>query len=391
MIERLGLRRPRGATRGRTVRRLEAAARARRLHAAEPAAAAARRADRGRRSQGAARVLERDSRARRPKGSPCWSRPTTWTRPSAATRSLTSPTAILLVHGTVEQVIAASHLTTYAVSAPTATASPSSPMSWRARPGIDMVAPFGTSLHVSGRDQAALDAAIAPYRERSGLDWTRSQPSLEDVFIDLMGVAGQFPMNAEKRTRGGFWRRTAAMLIKEFIQLRRDRVSFAMIVMIPLMQLMLFGYAINTTPRHLPTAVLLQEQSDLGRSILQALENTKYFEVTRIRPRRSRVRPRCWPPARCCSRSKSRPISSARCAAATARRCWSRRTRPIRWPPARRSARSGRSCTTALAHDRAIPDTPVTPRSRSAPMPATIRPERPRSTSCPAWSAPSSP
>ncbi len=79
---------------------------------------------------------------------------------------------------------------------------------------------------------------------------------------------------------GGFWRRTAAMLIKEFIQLRRDRVSFAMIIMIPLVQLMLFGYAINTNPRHLPTAVLLQEDSDLGRSILKALENTDYFEVT---------------------------------------------------------------------------------------------------------------
>ena len=80
--------------------------------------------------------------------------------------------------------------------------------------------------------------------------------------------------------RGGFWLRTAAMLIKEFIQLRRDRVSFAMIIMIPLVQLMLFGYAINTNPRHLPTAVLLQEDSDLGRSILEALKNTEYFEVT---------------------------------------------------------------------------------------------------------------
>jgi len=79
---------------------------------------------------------------------------------------------------------------------------------------------------------------------------------------------------------GGFWLRTTAMLIKEFIQLRRDRVSFAMIIMIPLVQLMLFGYAINTNPRHLPTAVLLQEESDLGRSILKALENTEYFEVT---------------------------------------------------------------------------------------------------------------
>ena len=78
----------------------------------------------------------------------------------------------------------------------------------------------------------------------------------------------------------GFWRRTWAMLVKEFIQLKRDRVSFAMIIMIPLIQLLLFGYAINTNPRHLPTAVLLQEQSDLGRSILKALENTQYFKVT---------------------------------------------------------------------------------------------------------------
>ena len=65
MVERLGLRRPRRAARRRTVGRLEAAAGARRLHAAEPAVAAARRADRGRRSEGAARILERDSCARR--------------------------------------------------------------------------------------------------------------------------------------------------------------------------------------------------------------------------------------------------------------------------------------------------------------------------------------
>ncbi len=79
----------------------------------------------------------------------------------------------------------------------------------------------------------------------------------------------------------GFWRRSFAMVIKEFIQLRRDRVSFAMIVMIPVMQLLLFGYAINTTPHNLPTAVLLQEDSDLGRSVLKALENTAYFKFTR--------------------------------------------------------------------------------------------------------------
>jgi ABC-2 type transport system permease protein len=81
--------------------------------------------------------------------------------------------------------------------------------------------------------------------------------------------------------RFGFWRRSFAMLVKEFIQLRRDRVSFAMIVMIPVMQLVLFGFAINTTPRHLPTAVLIQEESDLARSVLKALENTSYFRFTR--------------------------------------------------------------------------------------------------------------
>jgi ABC-2 type transport system permease protein len=82
--------------------------------------------------------------------------------------------------------------------------------------------------------------------------------------------------------RHGFWDRTKAILIKEFIQLRRDRVSFGMIVMVPLIQLLLFGYAINTTPRHMPMAVLVQEQSDVGRTILKALENTRYFTVTRI-------------------------------------------------------------------------------------------------------------
>jgi ABC-2 type transport system permease protein len=83
-------------------------------------------------------------------------------------------------------------------------------------------------------------------------------------------------------TSGGFWRRTGAMLLKEFLQLRRDRLTLATMITIPLMQLLLFGYAINTMPRDLPTAVLLQENSDVGRSILKALENTRYFKVTRV-------------------------------------------------------------------------------------------------------------
>ena len=80
----------------------------------------------------------------------------------------------------------------------------------------------------------------------------------------------------------GFWRRLGAMVRKEFLQLRRDRITMATMISIPLTQLIMFGYAIDTTPRYLPTAVLVQESSDVGRSILAALQNTKFFKVTRL-------------------------------------------------------------------------------------------------------------
>jgi ABC-2 type transport system ATP-binding protein len=89
----------------------------------------------------------------------------------------------LLVHGTVEEVIANSALTTYTV---TGDDLQSLMEQLAGRPGIDMVAPFGNSLHVSGRDKAALEAAIASWRDRPGLRWQKAEPSLEDVFIELM-------------------------------------------------------------------------------------------------------------------------------------------------------------------------------------------------------------
>ena len=92
----------------------------------------------------------------------------------------------LLVHGTVPEVIAQSHLATYVVSGE---GLGDLAATLEKTPGIDMVAPFGTSLHVSGRNEAALEAAVAPYRNDARLHWERSEASLEEVFIDLMGRA----------------------------------------------------------------------------------------------------------------------------------------------------------------------------------------------------------
>lgn len=88
--------------------------------------------------------------------------------------------------------------------------------------------------------------------------------------------------NGGARTRSTGLSRFSAMFVKEFIQLRRDRVTFATMIVVPLMQLLLFGFAINANPRHLPTVLLMQEESDLGRSILAALQNTAYFDIRRM-------------------------------------------------------------------------------------------------------------
>ncbi|HEY4773755.1 MAG TPA: ABC transporter ATP-binding protein [Xanthobacteraceae bacterium] len=92
----------------------------------------------------------------------------------------------LLTHGSVAEVIARSGLITYTVTGEDVNGLA---RELGGRAGIDMVAPFGASLHVSGRDARALEAAIAPYRARAGLHWQRSEPSLEDVFIELMNRA----------------------------------------------------------------------------------------------------------------------------------------------------------------------------------------------------------
>ena len=76
------------------------------------------------------------------------------------------------------------------------------------------------------------------------------------------------------------WYRFWAVVVKEFIQMRRDRLTFAMMVGIPLIQLVLFGFAINSDPKELPTAVLSADHSEFSRSFVHALENSGYFKVT---------------------------------------------------------------------------------------------------------------
>jgi ABC-2 type transport system permease protein len=77
------------------------------------------------------------------------------------------------------------------------------------------------------------------------------------------------------------WRRFWAVVVKEFIQMRRDRLTFAMMIGIPLVQLILFGYAINSDPKHLPTAMYSADNSVFSRTIVWGLRNSSYFDITR--------------------------------------------------------------------------------------------------------------
>ncbi len=75
------------------------------------------------------------------------------------------------------------------------------------------------------------------------------------------------------------WSRWIGIIVKEFIQLRRDRLTFGMIVGIPIMQLILFGYAINADPKQLPAAAVVADHSMYSRSLLQGLKNSEYFRI----------------------------------------------------------------------------------------------------------------
>ena len=78
------------------------------------------------------------------------------------------------------------------------------------------------------------------------------------------------------------FQRTLAVFIKEFQQMLRDRLTFAMAIGVPILQLVLFGYAINTDPKGLPTAIVSADSGPMARSLSAALQNTGYFRVTHL-------------------------------------------------------------------------------------------------------------
>ena len=80
-------------------------------------------------------------------------------------------------------------------------------------------------------------------------------------------------------SRGFSLSRWMGIIVKEFIQLKRDRLTFGMVVGIPVMQLVLFGYAINTDPKRLPTAVVAADNGPIARAIVTGMQVSRYFDM----------------------------------------------------------------------------------------------------------------
>jgi ABC-2 type transport system permease protein len=91
-------------------------------------------------------------------------------------------------------------------------------------------------------------------------------------------IASAYRYSSTERLDPGLLRRTWAMVVKEFVQMRRDRMTFATMIFVPILQLTLFGYAINTDPKQMPTAVLTRDDGPLTRAVLAAMKNTDYFD-----------------------------------------------------------------------------------------------------------------
>ena len=175
----------------------------------------------------------------------------------------------LIARGTADEVVKGSHLITFHGEGPDVG---KLAHELEGKPGVETVAPFGAAVREQdrppsprGRHRPLAQAALALERGRA----------------DAGGRVHQAdgPGGGQLRMKGFSLDRVAAVMIKEFKQLTRDRLTYAMMLGLPVIQLLLFGYAINTEPRHLPTAVLVQEDSVFARSMVSALAHSDYFDL----------------------------------------------------------------------------------------------------------------
>ena len=141
----------------------------------------------------------------------------------------------------------------------------------RHTPGVETAAVFGRALRIAGLDREALKRAIEA--NGAGLAWSEVEPRLDDVFIHLLS------MQETANMIGFSFARLVALLRKESIQILRDTMTLRIIIAIPLMQLFLFGYAINSDPKHLPAGLLSIDNSKYTRTIAAALKNSGYYDI----------------------------------------------------------------------------------------------------------------
>ena len=174
----------------------------------------------------------------------------------------------LVVQGTADEVVRAANLVTFEA---TGDGIEQAVRQLRGMPGVETAAVFGRALRIAGMDRAALARAPSMASVMAALHWQEVEPRLDDVFIHML--PGHRGMN------GFSFARLFAMLRKESLQMRRDRATVGLTVMLPLIQLFLFGYAINANPRHLPTGLIAAEHSTYERTLVAALQNTGYFDI----------------------------------------------------------------------------------------------------------------
>ena len=138
-----------------------------------------------------------------------------------------------------------------------------------------------------GHDGGGAAQSAIQIAGRTGSRLHDAETSLEDVFIQLMGAA------QDNMTMIGLFslRRLATMIVKEVIQMRRDRITFAMMLGVPLMQLLLFGFAINNDPKGLPAALVAPTQDRFTRAMVSALETDRLLPLhpSRCLGRRGRI------------------------------------------------------------------------------------------------------